>query len=464
MSMNLPNFYKSPHTLSCLLPSTPVLVGLSGGADSSCLLHLLCREREKHPFPLYAAHVNHGIRNEEYGNEADRDEAFCRDICKRLNVELFVTHVDVPLLAKNSGSSLETAARDVRYDFFAKIMQENQIPILAVAHNADDNLETQIFNLCRGCGISGICGIPEKRAFPEAKGTIVRPILSGSKKEILDYCEDLQIPYVTDSTNFENDCTRNRIRNVVIPELNSIFSTPQRSAMRLSRAAREDLDFISACAESFLNQSDEIEVEKLLSLHPSVAKRALTMAFEKKSGALLEEAHINSLFSLASAKKDGYIALPGCFWAIFEEGILKFDQHLPLSESVGYNVELHMGTNIISGTPFAVILSRSDPSDANAIHQVEGYSLFSKTRLNLPQSVSLHARSRREGDVILSGGMHKKVKKLLCDKKIPRAQRNYLPLICLEDNIIYIPQCAISDGFSNKSTELALQVSVYLKA
>ena len=460
MISNLPTFYKSPHTLACRLPSEAVLVGLSGGADSSCLIHLLALQREKLDFPLYAAHVNHGIRTEEYGNEADRDEEFCRRLCDRLGVELFVLHVDVPLLAQTSGDSLETAARDARYSFFAQIMQEKQIPILATAHNADDNLETQIFNLCRGCGLTGICGIPESRAFSEADGTVVRPILSASKIEILEFCHGNDIGYVTDSTTAENDCTRNRIRNIVIPELNSLFSTPQRAAARLSASAREDLDFIFTEAKDFLKENEEISVDPLLSLHKAVAKRAISIAFEDKSGATLEETHIKAILELAATKKNGSISLPCGFSAIFCDGMLKFDKIDTVFEKKDYNIKLASGENAIPDTDFTVTVTNGDPCGEDE----EKYGvLFDRTRLCGISEERLFARNRREGDVILSRGMHKKLKKLLCDNKIPTSLRDSLPIVCVDGTVVYAPKCATADGYFSKDAKACTVISVYLK-
>lgn len=460
MTYNLPKFYKSPQTLAGCLPNTPVLVGLSGGADSSCLLHILALEREKQYFPLYAAHVNHGIRTEEYGYEADRDESFCRELCRSLDVELFVAHVDVPSISKSNGGSLETVARDARYSFFSKIMNEKRIPLLATAHNADDNLETQIFNLCRGCGLTGICGIPETRDFPEADGIIVRPILSGTKKEIVKYCKEQNITFVTDSTNLENNCTRNRIRNIVIPELNSLFTSPQRSAMRLSRAAREDLDFIQTEAERFLSENNRITVEKLLFLHPSVAKRIIALAFEEKGGTALEETHLAAIMELASSRKNGSIYLPSGFRAIFEDGYLRFDNNLPAPQKNDYRIKLNLGVNVIPDTPFTVIISENTKIEAVFEDDTE---LFAQAELFLSSKTELFAKNRHEGDVILSNGMHKKVKKLLCDHKVPVSLRDLLPLICTEDSIVYVPKCAIADGLSQKDYQKSLNVSVCLK-
>ena len=206
----LPRYFKDPHLIAGLPLDAPVLLALSGGADSTALLHLLCGLRKIVQFPLYAVHVNHGIRGEHFGNEALRDQLFCEELCRSVNVELTVEQVDVPTLAKNSGQSLETAAREARYSAFARIMQSKGIKILVTAHNADDNFETQLFNLCRGCGIEGLCGIPESRPFPEANGCIARPLLSATKHEIFELCRQEGIEYVTDSTHLADDCVRNK--------------------------------------------------------------------------------------------------------------------------------------------------------------------------------------------------------------------------------------------------------------
>ena len=238
-----PEFFCEPHKLLKVNNTEPVLIALSGGADSCALLHLLSDARYDLGFKLYAAHVNHNIRTDSYGGEAERDERFCRELCDSLGVKLFVQSIDVPALAKERKTSMETAAREVRYSFFAKIMTENQIKILATAHNADDNLETQIFNLARGCGIEGMRGIPQIREFSEVSdGVIVRPIISAAKADIINFCCENDFEFVTDSTNFEDDCTRNRIRHNIIPELCSLFGAPQRAATRLSSLSSADAE------------------------------------------------------------------------------------------------------------------------------------------------------------------------------------------------------------------------------
>ena len=151
MSEALKKFKKATGEYS-MLEAGSLLVGFSGGADSSALLHLL--KNHTSGIKIYAFHVNHMIR----GGEADRDEEFCRDFCKALDVPLFVERLDIPLLAKEEKKGIEECARDHRYSFAAKLCRENHIERIATAHNADDNLESVIFNLARGCGSQGSAG------------------------------------------------------------------------------------------------------------------------------------------------------------------------------------------------------------------------------------------------------------------------------------------------------------------
>ena len=210
------------------LPDTlPCLVAFSGGADSRLLLELtlralLERDGEEGRRQVVAAHLHHGIR----GEEADRDLIFCQRVCAELGVELVFDRVDVPAMAATSGESLETAARRARYDFFGRVMAEQGISVLMTAHHADDNLETVLERILRGSGTRGMGGIPAVRELIDPKTAAVsvlyRPLLEWTRRDILAACAELGLEYVTDSTNREDGCLRNRIRHTVIPALEAI--------------------------------------------------------------------------------------------------------------------------------------------------------------------------------------------------------------------------------------------------
>ncbi len=454
-----PNFFTEPHLLSAMAPDSPILLGLSGGADSSALLYLLTLYRERSGAKIIAAHLNHGIRGDKYGNEADRDENFCRELCSRLGAELIIKRLDIPSMAENSGKSLETEARDARYAFFSEIMNLRGIKILATAHNADDNLETQLYNLARGCGIDGMVGIPARRDLGGTDGgVVIRPILKAEKREIMDFCENHSLPYVTDSTNLETECTRNRLRHSVIPALDGIFPKVRGSAMRLSSLASEDSDFILSEAKKFLAASHgRLEAKALGALHPSLARRVIRLAFAEISSATLEYVHISGILNLIASERNGAsVSLPDRKRAEFIDGRLYFSEDGKCGGgAVSYSVCLEYGFNRLDGTCFAVLLCSEKPEKG-----IDGYSFYADAEIK-NTNAPLYAESRRPGGTILDGGMNKKIKKLMCDKKVPLADRASLPLIVSGGGVIYAPLCAVSDTVRAVKNDEKLYIAIY---
>ncbi len=339
-------------------------------------------------------------------------------------------------------------------------MQEQNIKTLLTAHNADDNLETQIFNLCRGCGTQGISGIPTVRDFPEGCGRIFRPLLSLTKAEILHYCEDNSIEFVTDSTNFETEYTRNRIRSKIIPELVDIFGNPQVAAQRLSTAATEDTDYISSQAKAVFSsfEGGRIPLASFNPLHIALKRRILCMGFSKASTASLETVHLNALIELAEkAIPHSSVSLPDLISAKIEQDCIVFEKQGKSAKS-SYEIKLEYGINKIDGSDFLVYLSDTEGQKAlNIDGQI--YKLYTFAPLKNVTISSLLARSRREGDTVHCNGMTKKVKKLMCDKKIPLSERD-LPIITQDDKIIYVPLCAVCDVVRAKS-DYQTVVSIY---
>ena len=191
-----------------LLPGQKVLVALSGGADSVALLSVLSALG----YRCIAAHCNFHLR----GEESDRDEAFVKDLCKRQSITLHTKHFNTTDYAYSQGISIEMAARELRYQWFEELRKEVDACAIAVAHHRDDSVETILLNLIRGTGIDGLRGIRAKN------GSVIRPLLEESRESILDYLQHIGQPFVTDSTNLQNDYTRNKIRLEVIPMLQTI--------------------------------------------------------------------------------------------------------------------------------------------------------------------------------------------------------------------------------------------------
>ena len=186
-----------------------IAVGVSGGADSMALLHVLLELKDEFAMNIIACHVNHGIR----GETADRDEKFVVEACKRLGVDVRILRADVPGTAKKMHLGVEECGRRIRYDFFNSVAGD---VIIATAHTLSDRSETLLLNIARGASVKGLCSIPAVR------GNIVRPLIDCTRADIEKYCSDNSIEFVTDETNFEDIYSRNRIRLNVIPELKKL--------------------------------------------------------------------------------------------------------------------------------------------------------------------------------------------------------------------------------------------------
>ena len=439
METLIPKGFTPPETLSKLPANEPILVGLSGGADSSALLFMLSLYSKKSNAKIYAAHLNHGIR----GDEADRDEEFCKNFADSLNIEFFSKKLDIPAIAQRTGESIETAARNARYDFFDSIMQEHGIKILATAHNADDNLETLLFNIARGTGLGGLCGIPESRQTKN--GIVIRPILSMEKSEIIEFCKANDISFVTDSTNLVNDYARNKIRNQIVPILKEINSGVIKNTSRATEALKEDSLCLQSITDSFIEancKNGSVSVKALETAQASVANRSLIRLYgEISNGGTLEATHINALKGLAKrAIPHSSISLPAGIEAVIEDGRLCFVKQKSKPSEISFEARLSKGKNEINTAGVDIYLDSEQYSKNIYKKSTVLYITFDKIKGDLV------ARNRQAGDKILSGGVHKSLKKLLNEKKIPLYLRSRLPIICDDNGILAIPFVAVRDG------------------
>lgn len=191
-----------------------IVLGVSGGPDSLFMLYILNKLKEQLKFDMAVAHINHMIRA-----EADSEEEFVKEFCRKINIEFYSKRIDVEKYANNNKIGLEEAGRKVRYDFFEEILEKTASNKIAIAHNKNDKVETIIMHLLRGSGISGLQGIE-----PIKDNKIIRPIIEIERAEIEEYCEENKLEPRIDKSNFENKYTRNKIRNVVIPYIKEEFN------------------------------------------------------------------------------------------------------------------------------------------------------------------------------------------------------------------------------------------------
>ena len=413
-------------SLGALAPSGGVLVALSGGADSVCLLDLFCKAKESgdFPFPVAAAHFNHKLR----GEESDRDEAFCRALCDAYGVPFLSESADVAAAAKEQRLGTEEAARKLRYAFLARAAGNLAgITCIATAHNKDDFCETMLLNLVRGSGLSGLCSIPKRR------GEIIRPLLAVSRKEILSYNAKNGLSFVTDSTNADTAYSRNRVRLRVLPELAAISAGYADSMVRTASLIRRDAEYLDNEARSLyleVVQNGILYTKNAQKIHLSMLSRILKMLYTEYGFSDLAETHTDKLCALIQSGKESFtLSLPGSF-ALCERGELRFVRSLPKGEAFCLPIEVGKETVLPSGT--TVLLSEAPTAN--------GIPLRKEALCG-----ALTVRSRQNGDTVTVFGKTHKLKRMIADKKCTEAQKADLFFLCADGEILYTNLPATAD-------------------
>ena len=410
------------------------IIGFSGGADSSAILHYLSKKTKK----LLAVHINHMIR----GEEALRDEFFCKNACKKYGVKFLSYRVDVPLLAEERKQGLEETAREERYKIFNSIISQNKdYKCIVTAHNANDNAETVIFNMARGSGTKGISGIKPMI------NNIVRPLIYCSKEEILEYCSKNSIGYVNDSTNMDTDYTRNYIRHEIVPMLEKINPSFLDSCIRMGELLRDDEKYLQSVCDRIIEENKiktRINTELFVSQERPIASRLLIYLAKET----LDRKAVDACLRLAKYGKVGqYVNLPNKLSFKKERGYVKFVKTEALVKAK-YNVKLKEGLNYIDEAK--VVISLNSDMAPNRCELVE--------EVRLKTEGELYVRNKRDGDKMLQGKMTKKLKTIFCDKHIPSHFRDKIPLICDSLGIAYIPKIAFRDGVRGKNPQAVIKI------
>lgn len=415
------------------------VIGFSGGADSSALLHYL-KDRCK---CLLAVHINHMIR----GDEAKRDEELCRRTCEKYGVEFKCVEVDVPTLSKERKKGIEETARDERYRIFKEILNENpQYKCIVTAHNSNDNAETIIFNLVRGSGINGLSGIKP------AIDRVYRPLINCTRDEIIEYCSVNNIEYVTDSTNNDTDYTRNHIRHKVIPQLLEVNAGFLDSCARLSEILRQDEEYIlkEAYKITSLINNGNIPKDVACSLDEAILVRVLKTV----SGENLDYKSVKSCIQLIKKWSTGKMVN-------LEKGITFKIEHSYCSfiktdetKSRTFNVKLEKGINYIDELNIAI--------GVNEELLNSDFCEIGSVRLNSSQiQGTLYARSKEQGDSVKSKGITKKLKKVFTDLHIPSHLRPLLPVICDDLGVLAVPGIVARDKAFDKKGDINIRVYNY---
>jgi tRNA(Ile)-lysidine synthase len=451
--------FATPAALAGVAPDTPVLLALSGGADSRALLELLAEASKRDGFRLLLAHVNHGIR----GEDAIRDREFCRTLAEHYGMEIALLDVNVPALAAERGQGIEETAREVRYEFFERLMRERGIPLLATAHHADDNLETLLFRICRGSGLRGLSAIAPCRPF--GIGSLVRPLLRVSRREIEMLCEARGLEFVTDVTNADTAYARNRIRAEVIPILETLFDAPQGRVAEMTEGLRADEAYLSSVAEDFYEKhltNGTLPRDPLASLASPIRSRVLRLWVEHEIGVEPERVHLQALdgLLLATEQTASEVALPCDHVALCEFGALRI---LPRdgSREADYRIPLALGSVRPCGEEIEITVTRTDAP--RKIHNLYTQTcIISHTRFDIIKD-GAHWRPYREGDRILRGGMHKRLRRCWNEAKIPTRLRGILPILCDSEGVLWAPYVGLRDGIPVNETNDLLEICVTVR-
>lgn len=402
-----------------------ICVAISGGVDSVALLHYLKTHSEAFGYSVCAAHCEHGIR----GEESLADMAFVKEFCGKLGVPLYVFQEDCIVRAKREKKSLETAAREFRYQSLFSLIDEDKADCIATAHHLGDEAETVLFRIARGAALSGAASMREE------SGKLVRPFLEWSKAQILEYAQAHGLSYCTDSTNLDAAFTRNKIRLEVLPKLEECVSGATENIARFALRAAEDDALLYEYAKELLSvQTDEDGAENYLVAFCNkfpLFSRACLLALK---GLGVEKdytsAHLSQAFDLQEKERGAKTDMPQGV-----EGIKKENGVLFRLKKERISVELPMPKKVsldgFDGGRYEVSLSKTPMEEKKS-----GWRVLRADLDKIPDTAVF--RFRKDGDEMrVFGGGTKSLKKLFNERKTSVEERAYLPLIAEEDGETY---------------------------
>lgn len=423
-----------------------ILVGFSGGADSTvllCVMHSLFSER------VCAFHVNHMLR----GADADADEEFCREFCKSRNIPFSGVRIDVAALSHGTG--VEEAARNARYAALDAECKRIDARKIALAHTASDNIETVIFNLSRGASLSGLRGIPPKRAQGEFQ--VIRPLILCTREEIEGYASENSLAYCTDKTNSDTDYTRNFIRHKIIPLIKEINPNAEARVSSAGEKLSRDESFIADAAKNFIvknNVSNTCGIRALKELHPALRSRVIAHMYGTVCGEMLESKHFESIDELLESGKNGArIMMPKDVCAIISDGDLSFvheKEYARLFEKKVFSQKVALGVSHFDG--FSLLLCQKGLAKGDIVSSLsEKASLRAKAYIPESTALSLTVRTRESGEKYVFGGMTRTLKKLLSGES--EKAKKIRPVFCDEQGVVWLPPFRIRDDvYNNRET------------
>jgi tRNA(Ile)-lysidine synthase len=425
-------------------PGEHVVCAVSGGADSMAMLWCLHSLKEKLGISVSAAHFNHHLR----GAESDRDAAFVRDFCEERGIALAQGEADVRAYCKQFGVSEEVGARHKRYAFFASLACDK----VATAHNADDNTETVLLHLLRGTGLRGLGGIPPKNA------RLVRPILWATRKDILRFLEEESLPWIEDSTNAGDTTRRNRLRHWVLPVLREEEPAVSSHISEMAELLRGEDALLDAYAADLLEKAaageDLWRCDTILEAPDALQKRALRLLLRPVLPVNLTRAHIQAVQQLLAAPSpSAQFSLP--------EGIVVRRQY----ENFTYTMEEPIGFAAVQLQQFGITripeLGIRLTTKVEIFEKNEKASFQFALRCAMIRDNTIHIRPRQRGDrIALREKNTVKLKKLFVDRKIPRWERERIPILTMGDEVLAVFGVGVDYRYTAVAGEPALIIHI----
>lgn len=412
-----------------------IIVGFSGGPDSVFLLEVLLKLKEIINIEIILVHINHLLR----GENADRDENFCREIGKKYNLKVFVKRADINKISEERGIGLEEAGREIRYGFFNEILENEKGDKIAIAHNLDDQVENFLFRLIRGSSLRGLRGI-------DHRDNIIRPINKVYKKDIIDYLDRNNIKYRIDESNFKNEFTRNSIRLDLIPFIEERYNKKfKEKIINLI----EDIKEVVPNSVNIENITDgkKLYIE-LLKRENIYTQRLIIREFLESYGIDISREKIENILRVADSDGSKQIDLSNSFilrkvYDIFyleekTKEVKKIDDELEVT--IPFKIEYN--GYILEGYEDSI---------------VKGNDEF-LTNLNIGDRIKI--RKRKDGDKIVPLGMRreKKVKEIFINEKVPKNIRDLIPILEKDSAIIWIAGVKKSEIFSSKEKGIKLVI------
>lgn len=415
-----------------------IVVGFSGGPDSVFLVEMLLKLREKIDFDIVLVHINHLLR----GEEAQRDEDFSINYGKSKGLKVFARKINITSFGKEKGLSLEEAGREARYSFYKEVLEKSNSNKIALAHNKDDQIETFMFRLTRGTGLSGLEGIATKR------DRYIRPISEIYKSEIVNYLDENNISYCIDSTNLENEFTRNSIRIDLIPFIEKRYNPKFKDKIfSLIEEIRDINIFIEKEIEQF-SYNETINIESILKFPKSIRGKILSK-YLYKYGLEVNRKKISLIESILEKGGSQEISLDSQYILKKEYNILKI-QKINLIKNNIEEVTFTIPNKIKYGDYII---------EAEYVERGEQNKNCFYTNLKLGDT--LIVRGRKDGDKIIPTGMkgEKKLKEIFINEKIGKEKRDSIPLIVHNDNIVWIAGVRGNEKY-NSTEKRCIKLSV----